>query len=119
MYQTQRQILWGFTSALISNDLLMQYSWSRRSGQSKKYSFQDLKHVQGVLWCSMVKISPKYAVKTFEDDFKSIIAKCSRVKKTEGTIEMTIDGDDNDEDVNNDNRSENDKIPLIETKNDE
>lgn len=103
MYQTHRQILWGFTSSLISSDLLVQYTWTGRSNQTKKYSFEELKQVQGVLWCAMVKISPEYSVQTFFEDIKTILAKSLRVKANNKENECeNIEGKSNDGNENSD-----------------
>lgn len=84
LYKSRRQILWGFTLSLISRDLLKQYSWTGRGDNSlKKRRFELMKHIQSVLWCAMVKISPSYSVKEFEDDFKTNLAKCASQTKAE------------------------------------
>lgn len=102
MYQTHRQILWGFTSSLISSDLLVQYTWSGRRSHNNKLCFESMKQVQGVLWCAMVKIAPEYSVQSFEEDMKAVLAKCLRGKVSNMDKESAvIDGN-----------GENDSMPM-------
>lgn len=80
LYQTRRLILWGFTLSLISKDLLAKYTWSHR--QENKHCFENMKMIQSVLWCAMVKVSPTYSVQEFENDFKNNLSKCAAQMKT-------------------------------------
>lgn len=78
LFQSHRQILWGFTHSLISTKLMAQYTWSSRS----KYCFENLKQIQGVLWFAMIKVSPTYTVQQLEDDFECNLAKCASQNKS-------------------------------------
>lgn len=97
LYQSRRQILWGFMNSLISKDVLIQYNWIGQ-GNSEKKSFEKLKHIQSIMWCAMIKISSSYSVKEFEADLKANLTKCAARMKNESHKEReNKQQEDNDE----------------------
>lgn len=80
LYQSKRQILWGFTHSLISKDLLTEYSWSGRSGGDLKRSFAGLKQIQNVIFSACRRIIADYTITEFETDFKANLSKSSNLK---------------------------------------
>lgn len=81
MFQSRKQILWGFLTSIIANELLAQYTWSGKSETGNKMSFKDLSHIQIVLFNAMMKVDCNYTLSQFEDDIKINLVKCSNMCK--------------------------------------
>lgn len=88
LYQTQRQILWGFTHSLISKELLDLYTWTGRSEKKNKHSFTNLVQIQNLLYCAMLKVDTTYTVISFENDFKTNLLKCAARSKTNNVLTL-------------------------------
>lgn len=110
MYQSLRHILWGFTHSLISKELLTHYTWSGRSEDKSKRPFVNLKYIQGVLWCAMVKVSPTYSVQQFEEDFRTILVKIASRSKAHENFEEKDVFDEKNIDENGNNSLPNEEI---------
>lgn len=81
MFQSRKQILWGFLTSTISTELLAQYTWTGKSETGNRMRFKDLSHVQIVLFNAMIKVDCNYTLAQFEDDIKINLIKCSNMFK--------------------------------------
>lgn len=81
LYQSRRQILWGFIHSLIAKELLVEYSWSGRSENHCKRCFSDMKQTQNILFGATRKVIPNYTVIEFEADLKANLLKSAALNK--------------------------------------
>lgn len=81
IFQARKQILWGFLTSIIANELLAQYTWTGKSETGNRFRFKDLSHIQIVLFNAMMKVDCNYTLAQFEDDIKINLVKCSNMCK--------------------------------------
>lgn len=105
LYQTHRQILFGFMTSLISKELLSNFTWTGKCESGMKLGFNDFKQIQACLLSAMIKVDKHYNLSQFKSDLQKNLSKCSHGMDQKQSVIMSVTTNPLTEIVNSDDRS--------------